>query len=64
VKHCGRSNGGEYLHTLSAVDIASGWWEEEVPASRSRQATKEGMETMRKRAPVRIREIHPTTTAA
>ena len=59
VEHCGRSNGGEYLHTLSAVDIASGWWEGEVLASRGQQATKEGMEEVRKRAPFRIREIHP-----
>ncbi len=28
VLHCGRSSGGEYLHTLSAVDIATSWWEE------------------------------------
>lgn len=59
VEHCGRSTGGEYLHTLSAVDIASSWWEGEVLSSRSQQATKEGMEAMRKRAPFRIREIHP-----
>ena len=26
VEHCGRSNRGEYIHTLSAADIASGWW--------------------------------------
>ncbi|HLJ17508.1 MAG TPA: hypothetical protein VKV15_23630, partial [Bryobacteraceae bacterium] len=24
VEHCGRSSGGEYVHTLSAADIASG----------------------------------------
>jgi len=59
VEHCGRSNGGEYLHTLSAVDIASSWWEGEVLASRCQQGTKEAMEAMRKRAPFRIREIHP-----
>jgi hypothetical protein len=59
VEHCGRSNGGEYLHTLSAVDIASSWWEGEAITSRSQQATKEGMDAIRKRAPFRIREIHP-----
>ena len=26
VFHCGRSTAGEYLHTLSAADIATGWW--------------------------------------
>jgi hypothetical protein len=59
VEHCGRSNGGEYLHTLSTVDIASSWWEGEAISSRSQQATKEGMEAIRKRIPFRIREIHP-----
>ena len=59
VEHCGRSNGGEYVHTLSAADIASGWWEGEAIGSRSQQATKEGMETIRARLPFRIKEIHP-----
>jgi len=59
VEHCGRSNGGEYVHTLSAVDIASGWWEGEAINSRSQQATKEGMEAIRKRVPFAILEIHP-----
>ncbi len=26
VLHCGRSTAGEYILTLSATDIASGWW--------------------------------------
>jgi hypothetical protein len=59
VEHCGRSTGGEYVHTLSAVDIASGWWEGEAIAARSQQATQEGLEVIRKRAPFRFREIHP-----
>jgi hypothetical protein len=59
VEHCGRSTGGEYLHTLSAVDIASSWWEGEAISSRNQQTTKEGMEAIRGRVPFRIREIHP-----
>jgi hypothetical protein len=27
VAHCGRSTGGDYIHTISAVDIATNWWE-------------------------------------
>src|SRR3954449_4649054 len=27
VAHCGRSTGGDYIYTLSAVDIATNWWE-------------------------------------
>jgi hypothetical protein len=59
VEHCGRSSGGEYVHTLSAVDIASSWWEGEAISSRNQQATKEGMEAIRQRVPFRILEIHP-----
>jgi len=59
VFHCGRSTGGEYVHTLSAADIATGWWEGEPIMGRSQAATKEGMERIRQRLPFRIREIHP-----
>src|SRR5271165_1406919 len=59
VEHCGRSMGGEYLHTLSAVDIASSWWEGEPVAQRTQEATQAGMTAIRQRAPFRILEIHP-----
>jgi hypothetical protein len=59
VAHCGRSTAGEYLHTLSAADIATGWWEGEPIAGRSRAATQEGLDRIRQRLPFRIREIHP-----
>ena len=59
VVHCGRSTAGEYLHTISAVDIATGWWEGEPIAGRSQEATKEGLDAIRKRLPFRLLEIHP-----
>jgi hypothetical protein len=59
VFHCGRSTAGEYLHTLSAAEIATGWWEGEPIMGRSQAATKAGMECIRQRLPFRIREIHP-----
>ncbi len=59
VFHCGRSTAGEYLHTLSAADIATGWWEGEPIVGRSQMATKEGLDRIRKRLPFRIREVHP-----
>lgn len=59
VLHCGRSTGGEYLHTISAVDIATGWWEGEAILRRSQEATREGLDRLRKRLPFAIREIHP-----
>ena len=59
VAHCGRSTAGEYIHTLSAVDIASSWWEGEAIAGRSQQATQEGLDRLRQRLPFPVREIHP-----
>jgi hypothetical protein len=59
VEHCGRSNGGDYIHTVSLADIASGWWEGEPIPARTQKATKEAIERIRQRAPFRFREIHP-----
>src|SRR3989440_1512076 len=39
VVHCGRSTAGEYVHTLSAADIATGWWGGEAIMGRSQLAT-------------------------
>ena len=57
--HCGRSTGEDYIHTLSAVDIASSWWEGQAIAVRWQQETKAGLERMRPLFPFRIKEIHP-----
>ena len=59
VLHCGRSAGGQYLHTLSAVDIATSWWEGEAILRRTQEATRDGLDRIRKRLPFPIREIHP-----
>jgi Integrase core domain len=59
VEHCGRSSGGQFIHTLSVVDIATGWWEGEAITARTQEATREALDRIRKRAPFRFREIHP-----
>lgn len=59
VEHCGRGNAGDYVHTLSLADIASGWWEGEPIPARTQKATQEAIERIRQRIPFRIREIHP-----
>jgi hypothetical protein len=59
VEHCGGSNGGDYVHTLSLADIASGWWEGEPISARTQKATHEALQRIRQRIPFRIREIHP-----
>lgn len=64
VAHCGRSTGGDYIHTLSAVDIATSWWEGQAIAVRSQHETKAGLEKMRPRFPFRIQEIHPDNDSA
>jgi hypothetical protein len=64
VAHCGRSTGGDYIHTISAVDIASNWWEGQAIAVRSQQATKEGLSQMQTRFPFPIRELHPDNDSA
>ena len=64
VLHCGRSTGGNYTSTISAVDIATNWWEGQAITVRSQHATKEALEQMRPRFPFRIREVHPDNDSA
>jgi len=59
VLHSGRSVAGEYVHTLSVVDIATGWWEGEAIWRRTQEETQKAMARLRTRLPFRIREIHP-----
>jgi hypothetical protein len=64
VAHCGRSTGGNYIHTISAVDIASNWWEGQAIAVRSQTASQQGLSTIRSRLPFRLRELHPDNDSA
>jgi hypothetical protein len=59
VLHCGRSSAGEYVVTLSATDIATGWWEGCAQMGRSQHETQESLERIGERTPFRIRELHP-----
>ena len=59
VLHCGRSSAGEYVVTLSATDIATGWWEGRAQMGRSQKATQESLAEIRERLPFRMREVHP-----
>lgn len=51
VAHGGESAAGEYLHTLNAVDIATGWCEPLALPNRSQQAVREAIDRMRQRLP-------------
>ncbi len=59
VAQWGPSTAGQYVQTLSAVDISTGWWESEAIGGRSRAATQQGLDRIRHRLPYGIREIHP-----
>lgn len=59
VEHCGVSAAGEYLNSLSVVDIFSGWWEGEVVMGKGQQRALHALDTIRKRSPIDWTEIHP-----
>lgn len=51
VAHCGESSAGEYLHTLSAVDIDTRWYEPIALPNRGQKAALEAIQTMRQQLP-------------
>jgi len=50
VVYCGASTAGEYIHSLSALEIGSGWWEEAV-MGRSQSRIFEALQNIRARTP-------------
>lgn len=59
VEHCGSSNAGEYIHSVSSVDIASGWWDAQAILGKSTTKTFTAIDKIRSRSPIPWREIHP-----
>jgi len=64
VAHCGESSAGEYLHTLNAVDVATGWCELEVLPNRSQQAVREAVDRIRERLPFPLSGIDSDNDSA
>ena len=64
VEHCGQSAAGEYICSLSVVDLASGWWEGGAIMGRGQQRTFAALEKARKQMPIPWREIHPDNDTA
>ena len=64
VEHCGQSNYGEYLHTLSTTDIATGWWEGSAQLTRSLQTTINSIKKVRGRYPISWSAIHTDNDSA
>lgn len=59
VMHCGQSVSGNFIHSLSLVDIASGWWEGAALMTRSQEQTHNALKGINSRLPFKLIEIHP-----
>lgn len=59
VEHCGTSASGEYVNTLSVVDIFSGWWEGEAIMGKGQERALVAIDTARIRSPFAWKELHP-----
>lgn len=58
VEHCGASASGEFVNTLTATDIFSGWTEEEAVMGKLQERSKDGIEQAKARCPFSWKEIH------
>lgn len=59
VEHCGQSASGEFINTLSAVDISTSWWEGEACMGRGQRNVFAGIKNTRLRFPFNWFGIHP-----
>jgi hypothetical protein len=59
VEHCGTSASGEYVNTLSVVDIFSGWWEGGAIMGKGQERALVALDGARTRSPFAWRELHP-----
>ena len=51
VAHCGASTAGEYVNSLDATDIATGWTETRAAADKAAVHTKDAIEAVRRNLP-------------
>lgn len=58
VEHCGASATGQFVCTLDATDIFSGWTEQEAVWGKGQENTKDGIDNARARCPFSWVEIH------
>jgi len=58
VHHSGRSGEGQYLHTLQAIDVATGWSERVVVVGRSYLAMAEALAQITEQLPFPLLEVH------
>jgi len=51
VFHCGSSTAGEFISSLSTLEISSGWWEAEAVMGRAQSRTFDALRRIRMRSP-------------
>lgn len=59
VEHCGTFAAGDYVNTLSIVDIYSGWWEGEAIMGKGQERALIAIDNARKRFSFAWKEMHP-----
>lgn len=59
VEHCGVSASGDYVNSLSVVDIFSGWWEGDGVMGKGQERALEAIDKARTRCPFDWKEMHP-----
>lgn len=59
VEHCGTNAAGEYVITLSVVDIFSGWWEGDAVMGKGQERALVSLDEARERSPIVWKELHP-----
>lgn len=58
VHHCGRKTEGDYVYTMQAIDVATGWSERHALLGKSTLVMKDALEVMNHRLPFPVREVH------
>ncbi|HEX2647669.1 MAG TPA: DDE-type integrase/transposase/recombinase [Candidatus Dormibacteraeota bacterium] len=58
VAHCGDSTAGEYINTLSVIDLASGWSERVAIMGKSQKAVLAALRQIREQLPFELRGLH------
>jgi len=59
VENCGSAAAGEYVNSLSIVDIYSGWWEGDVVMGKGQERALTAIAKARERCSFEWREMHP-----
>lgn len=59
VEHCGTNAAGDYVNSLSIVDIFCGWWEGDAVMGKGQERALAAIKGLHKLSPIDWKEIHP-----